>query len=165
MILAIALYSAATMAANYTATWFLPLPVFGLVSVAVFIFGLTFTLRDYVHHAGRRAVYGMIGASAVLNVLAAFVLGVEPRIIAASFLAIILAEVADTEVYQRLLARPWLARVTGSNAVSIPLDTLIFNGVAFAGVFAPVLLLQIMVGEVIVKTAVGGLAALWRLRW
>ncbi len=161
---AMAIYILATLAANLTATWFLPLPVFGLVSVAVFVFGVTFTQRDRVHRYGRRAVYGMIGLAAALNCLEALVLGVEWRIILASFTAIVLAELADTEVYQRHIKRPWLGRVAISNAVSIPLDSLLFNTIAFAGTFGPGLLAQIIFGEIVCKTLVGGVTALWRGR-
>lgn len=163
MIRAMSIYILATLAANFTATWFLPLPVFGLVSVAVFIFGITFTQRDRVHHYGRYCVYGMIGAAAILNCLEAALLGVSWRIILASFAAIILAEFVDTEVYQRHIRRPWLGRVAISNAVSIPLDSLLFNGIAFLGVFEPGLLGSIIFGEIVVKTLVGGVTALWRL--
>ncbi len=75
---------------------------------------------------------------------------------------IVLAETADTEVYQRLLGRSWMQRVIGSNAVSIPLDSVIFNAIAFAGVFAAPKLAAIVFGEIVVKTIVGGLTALWR---
>jgi hypothetical protein len=50
------LYIAAVLAANYTATWFIPLPIFGMLSVGTLIFGITFTQRDRVHRYGRKAV-------------------------------------------------------------------------------------------------------------
>lgn len=156
------LYIAAVMVANYTATWFLPVPVFGIVSVAVFVFGATFTLRDYAHHhGGRPFVYRMIGIAAVFNVLECVFLEVPWRIIAASFAAIILAEAADTEAYHRI-DLPWIKRVAASNAVSIPLDSLIFNGIAFAGVFEPTVLVAIMFGEVLAKAVIGMLVAVPR---
>ncbi len=156
------IYCIAVWLANYTATWFIPLPVFGMVAVGTLIFGITFTQRDRVHRYGRRVVYRMIGVAAVGMVVESLFLGVPWRIILASFIAIVLSETADTEVYQRLLGRPWLQRVAGSNAVSIPLDSMIFNAIAFAGVFAPLMLVQIIFGEIVVKTATGGLAALWK---
>lgn len=161
------LYILAVLIANYTATWFIPLPVFGLVSVAVFVFGVTFTLRDYVHRLGRRYVYLMIGAAALLNVGECLWLGVEWRIVLASFTAIILAETTDTEVYHRLPGLSWIQRVSASNAFSIPLDSLLFNGIAFLGVFEPSLLVAIIFGEIVVKTGMGLFVALprWRLAW
>jgi uncharacterized PurR-regulated membrane protein YhhQ (DUF165 family) len=162
MILSMSIYIIAVLVANYTATWFIPLPVFGLLSVGTLVFGITFTQRDRVHHFGRKPVYLMIFTAAVGMVLESLFLGVEWRIIAASFIAIILSETADTEVYQRLLQRPWIQRVVGSNLVSIPLDSLLFNVIAFAGVFSPSMLAAIIFGEIVTKFATGALVALWR---
>lgn len=158
------IYIVAVLAANYTATWFIPLPLFGLVSVGTLIFGVTFTQRDRVHRHGRRKVYLMILLAALGMVLESLFLGVEPRIILASFIAIVLSESADTEIYQRLLHRPWIQRVLGSNLVSIPLDSLLFNLIAFAGVFAPLMLLAIVFGEIVSKFTTGAVVALWRTR-
>ena len=155
-------YIIAVLLANYTATMFLPLPVFGLVSVGTLIFGVTFTMRDHVHRYGRKAVYSMIAVAAVLMVMESVFLAVPWRIIAASFVAIVLAETADTEIYQRLLHRSWFVRVLGSNAVSIPIDSVLFNVLAFAGVFAVPMLVAIVFGEIVTKFATGGLVALWR---
>ena len=158
------IYILAVLVANFTATWFIPLPVFGMVSVGTLVFGVTFTQRDRVHRFGRKAVYLMIFGAAAGMVLESLFLGVSWRIIAASFIAIVLSETADTEVYQRLLKRPWMQRVIGSNLVSIPLDSLLFNVIAFAGVFAPAMLTAIIFGEIVAKFATGALAALWRPR-
>jgi uncharacterized PurR-regulated membrane protein YhhQ (DUF165 family) len=156
------IYIVAVLAANYTATWFIPLPVFGMVSVGTLIFGVTFTQRDRVHRYGRKAVYAMILAAAVGMVLESLFLGVEWRIITASFVAIVLSEAADTEVYHQLLHRSWLQRVAGSNLVSIPLDSVLFNLIAFLGVFEPAILVAIIFGEIVAKFATGAIAALWR---
>ena len=162
MIQSMLIYIVAVLIANYTATWFIPLPIFGMVSVGTLVFGITFTQRDRVHRFGRKAVYTMILIAAVGMVLESLFLGVEWRIITASFIAIVLSETADTEVYQRLLHRSWIQRVTGSNLVSIPMDSLLFNLIAFAGVFAPPMLTAIIFGEIVTKFTTGGLAALWR---
>lgn len=156
------IYIAAVLAANYTATWFIPMPVFGMVSVGTLIFGITFTQRDRVHRYGRRAVYGMILGAAAGMVMESLFLGVEWRIITASFIAIVLSETADTEVYQKLLNRPWMQRVAGSNLISIPLDSLLFNLIAFAGVFDTPMLAGIIFGEIVAKFSTGAAAALWR---
>mgnify|MGYP001596939636 CR=1 FL=1 len=164
MALAAAIYILATLLANYTAMWFVPLPVFGMVAVGTLVFGITFTQRDRLHHHGRRTVYTVIALAALANSLESVLLDIPPRIILASFTAIVLAELADTEVYQRHVRRPWLGRVAISNAVSIPLDSLLFNLIAFAGVFEPAMLIAIVLGEIVVKTLVGGVTALWRDR-
>ncbi len=158
------IYIAAVLVANYTATWFIPLPIFGMVSVGTLVFGITFTQRDRVHRYGRKAVYLMIFIAAVGMVFESLFLDVPWRIITASFIAIILSETADTEVYHRLLRRPWMQRVIGSNLVSIPLDSVLFNVIAFAGVFEPGMLVAIIFGEIVAKFATGVVAALWRSR-
>lgn len=129
----IVVYIVAVMVANYTATWFIPLPVFGLLSVGTLIFGITFTARDFVHGMGRRYVYGMIAAAAVLTAIMAVLTDTPYRIVIASFATILIAETIDTEVYQRFIHRPWLVRVSASNAVSVPLDSIFFSVLAFLG--------------------------------
>lgn len=156
------IYIVAVLVANYTATWFIPLPLFGMVSVGTLVFGITFTQRDRVHRHGRRTVYFMIFLAAVGMVLESLFLGVAWRIIAASLIAIVLSESADTEIYHSLLRRPWMQRVVGSNLVSIPLDSLLFNLIAFAGVFAPLMLAAIVFGEIVTKFVTGAMVALWR---
>ena len=104
----------------------------------------------------------MILLAAVGMVLESLLLEVPWRIILASFIAIVLSEAADTEIYHQLLHRSWLQRVTGSNLVSIPLDSLLFNLIAFMGVFEPAMLVAIIFGEIVTKFTTGALAALWR---
>jgi len=164
MLRSMMIYIAAVLVANYTATWFIPLPVFGMVSVGTLVFGITFTQRDRVHRYGRKPVYAMIFIAAVGMVLESMFLGVEWRIITASFIAIVLSESADTEVYHRLLHRTWLQRVIGSNLVSIPLDSALFNLIAFMGVFEPRMLIAIIFGEIVSKFVTGMMAGLWRSR-
>jgi uncharacterized PurR-regulated membrane protein YhhQ (DUF165 family) len=162
MIRSMSIYIIAVLIANYTATWFIPLPIFGMVSVGTLVFGITFTQRDRVHRYGRKMVYLMIFIAAFGMVLESMFLGVEWRIITASFIAIILSETADTEVYQKLIKRSWMHRVIGSNLVSIPLDSILFNLIAFHGVFATGMLIAIIFGEIVAKFATGFIAALWR---
>lgn len=166
MILHSLIYILAVLGANYTTTpeWFIPLPLFGQVALGTFIFGATFTQRDRLHHAGRVWVYSTIAIAAFTNVLMSSVLGVPMRIILASFVAILISETADTEVYQKLIQRSWLVRVAGSNAISIPLDTLIFTLIAFWGVLPPDQILALLVGETLVKYLIGAVTALYRNR-
>jgi uncharacterized PurR-regulated membrane protein YhhQ (DUF165 family) len=165
MIFAI-VYILATLAANYTATWFIHFPIFGQVSLATFIFGITFTARDRVHSTlGRRNVYIMIAVTAVLNLIVTMMGGVEGRIVAASLIAIVLAESADTEIYQHFINNSWGMRVLKSNSVSIPLDSLLFNLIAFAGVFSWTEVASIIFGEIVFKAAVSGVTALRPLEY
>lgn len=156
------IYVVAVLVANLTATWFIPLPVFGQVAVGTFVFGFTFTQRDRMHRKGRRFVYAVIGIAALLSALLSVAGHIPARIIVASVIAILIAETADTEIYQRLLAKSWWHRVLKSNAISIPLDSLFFNLVAFLGVLESRMLVSLIVGEIVVKFAVGAVTAIWR---
>lgn len=165
MLGAMLVFTACTLLANYTLDSFVPVGDFFLVNVGTLFFGITFTQRDRVHRFGRRAVYAMIFGAAVANVLLAASLGTPLRYVAVSFLSIVLAETADTEIYQRLLRRRWLTRVAASNAVSAPLDTVIFTVLAFWGEdFATrAWMTQVIVTDVLVKYASGIVAALGML--
>jgi uncharacterized PurR-regulated membrane protein YhhQ (DUF165 family) len=163
----------ATVLANYTFDSFIPLGGFDLangwfldrfeflVNVGTLFFGITFTQRDRVHRFGREAVYSMILVAAIANVLMSLHLGTPLRYVFVGFLAIVLSETADTEIFARLRGRPWFARVASSNAVSAPLDTVIFTVLAFVGQsFAtPTWMLQVIVTDILVKYSSGLLAA------
>ena len=154
-------YVGCTVLANFTFDAFLPLGDFFLVNVGTFFFGVTFTQRDRLHRFGRSVVYRVILAAAAANVVAALAVGTPLRYVAVSFLAIVVSETADTEVYHRLLHRRWIARVAGSNAVSAPLDTILFTTLAFVGApFATVgWMTQVIVTDVLVKYAASLIAA------
>ncbi|MEO6627412.1 MAG: queuosine precursor transporter [Aquihabitans sp.] len=132
------------------------------VDMGTFIYPITFTLRDLIHKAaGRRAARIVILTSAGVNLfLAAYltwvssfptdpsyslgreysaVLGPLWRIVIASLLAMVVSELIDTEVYHWWVTKittrfQWL-RVLVSNAVSVPVDNLIFAIGAFAPLF------------------------------
>ena len=128
------------------------------VDMGTFIYPITFTLRDVVHKAlGKRAARTLVLTAAVVNVFMAlylqwaakapsdpsYALGPEfqavlaPlwRITVASILAEVVSELVDTEVYhwfvRRVTTRHQWARVAVSNAVSVPLDNVIFAVGAF----------------------------------
>lgn len=159
---AMSVFVAATVLANYTLDAFLPVGPWFLVNVGTLFFGVTFTQRDRIHRFGRRAVYGTILVAGLANVVAALAVGTPLRYVAVSFLAIVASETADTEIYQRLLRRRWLVRVASSNAVSAPLDTVLFTILAFAGApFATLAwMTQVIVTDVLVKYASGLATAL-----
>lgn len=158
------IYIGATLAANVTAAVFLPLP-FGLsVALGTFFFGLVPTQRDRLHRAGRRTVYTVIALAAVANLPLVLVLDTPARIIGASFVTILLAEAADTEVFAALKGHPWIVRVAGSNAVSVPLDSVLFTLLAFAGELPTGMLIGLIVGETLWKYGVSIIAALPGMR-
>ena len=164
MLAAMTVYILCTLLANFTFDTFIPLPLFGLLSVGTLFFGITFTQRDRVHRYGRTQVYLMILVAAVTNMLLSFYLGIPLRFLLAGFLAIVLAEAADTEVYQRFISRRWLTRVATSNAVSIPIDSVTFTVIAFAGTLSAPQMGEIVFADILAKTVIGLLAAARLLR-
>jgi uncharacterized PurR-regulated membrane protein YhhQ (DUF165 family) len=153
------LYLTCVLLADYTASLFIPFPFFGLLSLGTIIFGVTFTARDHVHRLGRAYVYTLIAITVLASIALSALTAVPIRIIVASAIAIALSETADTEVYQALRARRWLLRVLSSNAISVPLDTLLFIAIAFYGVFATPVLIEIIAADIVVKFAVGAFVA------
>lgn len=77
------------------------------------------------------------------------------RIVVASILAEVIAELVDTEIYRwwvtRITRRYQWARVLTSNAVSVPLDSVIFGLVAFGGVLPGSVVLDIIIVNIVVK--------------
>lgn len=144
-----------------------------------FVFALTFTWRDLLHkRLGKTWAQAAIVVAALCNLLMvgyfafaialppapfwpgqeafAGALGVVWRITLASIVAEVVSELVDTEAYHALTERgamQW-ARVAGSNAVSLPLDSLIFGVVAFAGIMPAAGIAELIVGQVIFKAAV-----------
>lgn len=164
MLASMTVYVVCTLLANFTFDSFLALPVYGQLSVGTLFFGVTFTQRDRVHRFGRSRAYQMILAAALLNLALSAYLGIPLRFLLAGFLAILIAEIADTEVYQRFIKRRWIVRVATSNAVSIPLDSAVFTAIAFAGTFSALMMAEIVFADILAKTAVGLLAAARILR-
>ncbi|MFZ3148287.1 MAG: queuosine precursor transporter [Methanothrix sp.] len=160
----------------------------GLVMDAGFIYSLTFTWRDLIHkQLGQKAAVTTIWLAAAVNLLAAlyfqlvvllpaqtdwansggqiaweFLFSLQMRIVLASILTALIAELIDTKVYQ-LWTRggrekwPQWTRVFASNSVSIPVDSLIFPIIAFAGVVGSEGLQQMVWTNIIVKALVTAL--------
>jgi uncharacterized integral membrane protein (TIGR00697 family) len=151
------------------------------IDAGTFIYPFTFTLRDLVHKSlGRAAARTVIVAAAVVNLLMAglfaFAIWLPPdptwplqreftavltpvwRIVVASIAAEILSEFTDTEVYHlwvtRVTRRHQWARVLVSNAVSVPLDSLIFCWGAFGGQLPGPTVWSIFWSNVLVKGAI-----------
>lgn len=159
-LLLIALYALSILLANLTLNKFIPLPVYGLLSVGTIFFAAVFTLRDRIHRAGGlNAVYLAIAAALLINTVAALVTGTPWRFIGASFLAILVGELADTAVYQRLLHRSWWTRVLASNAVSVPLDSVLFNLLAFYGDMTNNQIAQIIFADILAKYLIAAVFA------
>ena len=151
------------------------------IDAGTFIYPFTFTLRDLVHKSlGRSAARTVIVAAGVINLvmagLFAFAAWLPPdptwslqrefaavltpvwRIVIASIVAEVVAEFIDTEIYHlwvtRITRRYQWMRVLTSNAVSVPLDSLIFCWGAFGGVLPAATVWSIFWANVLVKGAV-----------
>lgn len=155
------LYAASILLANITLNSFIELPAFGLLSVGTIFFAFVFTLRDKLHTFGLQAVFVAIALALVVNAIVAVYYDTPIRLIGASFIAILISELADTAVYQRLIKKTWLTRALTSNAVSIPLDTVLFALLAFYGDMSNYDIGQIIWADILFKTLIaGGLAFL-----
>ena len=148
------------------------------VDAGTFIYPLTFTIRDLVHkQLGKTAARTVIILAAVINLFmvvffyfAAWlpqepswglgkefsaILGPVWRIVIASIVAEVISELIDTEVYHfwvsRITQRYQWARVLTSNAVSIPIDSLIFCWGAFGLALPNSVVWSIFFANVIVK--------------
>ncbi|GGJ85839.1 VUT family protein [Deinococcus aquiradiocola] len=158
-----ALYVLSILLANLTLNRFIALPLYGQLSVGTIFFAAVFTLRDRIHRHGLRAVYVAIALALLVNTLAAYFTGTPWRFIGASFLAVLVGELADTGVYQRLLHRSWWVRVLSSNAVSVPLDSVVFTLLAFLGDMSWNMIFQIIFADIVVKYLIAALLA-FRMR-
>jgi len=148
------------------------------IDAGTFVYPFTFTLRDLVHKtAGIKAARALIVTCAVLNLIMAglfwltsvlppdmavgpqlefgIVLSPVWRIVFASITAEVVAELIDTEGYrlwvEKVTHRYQWARVLVSNALSIPIDSLIFVWIAFGGVLPTAVVWSIFVSNVIIK--------------
>lgn len=153
--------------------------VLGLaVDMGTFIYPLTFTLRDLVHKIlGKRNAQVLIIAAGVINLFMAgylmwassvpsdpswglgaqfsAILAPVWRIVIASILAEVASELIDTEIYHWFVTRitsrfQWL-RVLLSNAISVPVDNLIFSIGAFSWALPWPVVWQIFLFNLLVK--------------
>lgn len=156
-LLVVAAYTAAQMLSDIMS---LKIAYVAAISVdaGTFIYPLTFTLRDLVHkQLGKRSARIIVVAAGVINLIMAgslaFAAWLPPdptwhlqeafaavlaptwRIVVASIVAEVIAEMIDTEMYslwvKRVTRRAQWSRVLVSNAVSVPVDSLIFAWCAF----------------------------------
>lgn len=149
------LYILIIVAANATATWLIPLPLGGVVSVADLFFGFTFTLRDALHRVYNRrsAVYLLIFLAMMCSAAVLVILQETLRIVLASAIGLLLAEAVDTELFHRM-KRHWIIRVFSSNAISIPFDSFLFFTIAFAGIFPNDVILSLILTTTAIKYSV-----------
>ncbi len=158
------------------------------VDAGTLVYPFTFTLRDMVHKlAGKQVARALIFTAAAINLIMAGlfwlvaewnghpsaggqqafgeVLGPVWRIVLASIVAEVIAELIDTEVYQRWVEvfgsrRQW-GRVLTSNAVALPVDSAIFVVIAFAGDLPGSAMWEIFWLNVVIKGAVTVISLPW----
>ncbi len=150
-------YIFAQLVADVAATRLIQVGPFA-VPAGTMIFAVTFTLRDMIHkRLGKAWAQAVIWLAAAFNLAMAFYLwamaslpapdfypfteawsaifSFVPAIVLASIAAELAAELIDTEVYHRWRARygqrPQWTRVLASNAVSLPVDSILFASLAF----------------------------------
>lgn len=139
------------------------------------IYPLTFTLRDFIHKTlGKKISRQIIILAALVNVVFALLLWLvgwlpaDPswplqeaydiilfpiwRITAASIIAQVVSELADTEIFSWVYKRTTDVRaVLASNSVALAIDSAVFCVIAFGWVLPWSVVLQIMVTNVIIK--------------
>ena len=163
-----AVYIAAILVSNATAGRLVQIGP-AVFPGAIFLFSLTFTLRDAIHVVGGwKVAKALIWAGFIANVLLAgygllvnrlpapiwfddaaytTVFGTTARVVVASLLAFVVATYLNAWVFESL-KNNFLARILTSNVVSTTIDTMIFISIAFAGTGAPIvnlILVQIAV--------------------
>ncbi|SEJ43741.1 hypothetical protein SAMN04488127_1767 [Bhargavaea ginsengi] len=159
------LYLISIVIANVATAALMPLE-FGIfiIPVGTLFAGATFIFRDLVQNKyGRKKTYMFIVIALVLSATVSFILGDTLAIVAASALAFIIAESADTEIYTRLKVS-FVWRVFYSGIVGGILDSAVFVIVGMSSIGAgfipweavPVAILS----QVIAKSAVQTVGAL-----
>lgn len=183
LIVTVSVYVAASLVANIMSIR--AVSILGwAVDAGTLTYPITFTVRDMVHKVGGRAAARVvIVTTAFLNVVMALALWaaaslpadaeVGPQrefgdvlistwsIVAASVIAQLVAEFADTEIYQRFVDRfghrRQFGRVMASNAVSVPIDSVVFCVLAFGGIlpgsldFGASVIVQIVLANIVIK--------------
>ncbi len=179
-IVVISLYIAAQLLSDIASLKITLIAGFSM-DAGTFIYPLTFTIRDLVHkrlgkHVARTVIILAAGINLFMALFLQFtawlpqdpswglgrefaaVLGPVWRIVIASIVAEVISELIDTEIYHlwktRITEKYQWMRVLSSNAVSIPVDSLIFCWGAFGFLLPHEVVWSIFFANVIVKGAV-----------
>lgn len=183
VVILIAVYIGAELVSNVTAGRLVQLGSL-VFPGAIFLYALTFTLRDAVHTAGgwrtaKALIWGGFAANALLagygvliNTLPKpgffkddayqVVFGSTLRIVFASLVAYLISTTLDALIFEKLKDRGVTIQVIASNAVSTTIDTVVFILLAFAGTGAP--LLNMMLGQIVLKMVIS-LLLIPLVRW
>ena len=180
MVFVIAAYIGVQMIADVSSLQIVS--VFGLaLDAGTFVYPFSFTLRDLAHKVlGKKNTRALIFSAAAINLFMAgffYFVSLLPmdignggnpawpavltpvwRITIASILAELISELIDTEMYSwwvnKITRNHQWSRVLVSNAVSVPVDSLLFAFLAFFGNLPTEAVWQIFIGNVVIKFAV-----------
>ena len=147
----LAAYVGSILISNLLIDKFIPLPGFGLLSMGTIFFAFVFTLRDHLHRFGLKFARFGIVLALLVNTFFGIIFAIPVRFIMASFLAIMLSELADTAVVERLKRRSWPVKVLASNAVSVPVDSILMTMIAFFGVMSAREMGEIIFADILAK--------------
>ncbi|RFU70018.1 VUT family protein [Bacillus sp. V59.32b] len=159
------LYLVIIVTANVVTAAFAPLHLgMFIIPMGTFFIGATFILRDLVQNKyGRLKTYLFIAIALVLSASLSFMYGDTLLIVFASAISFAVSETTDTEIYTRLKL-PMSLRVFYSGLVGGFLDSVIFVVIGLSPLGANFLpwetVPMAILGQVIVKTIIQGLAAL-----
>jgi queuosine precursor transporter len=151
--------------ADFTANNVINLP-FGLATtVGTLIFGVIFTLRDLLHSQGVMRVYWAIGIGSLLGLMVNYITEAPTQIIFASIIALAIGETADTQAFANFKSQNWLFRSLFSNSISVPLDSILFNFIAFWATENQSLIGSFILSDLIFKYLIAAVLALGIFRF
>jgi queuosine precursor transporter len=145
-------YVAAIILSNYFASKLI-FDVNGIftLTIGTVMFGIVFFLRDVLHKYGKTTVYVCIFLAIILAALYNTWTNIDSKIIIASGIALLIGEITDTELFDSIKTNNWASKAMRSNIVSVPLDSVIFNSIAFFGTDMQDKLFGLTVGDVVFK--------------
>lgn len=153
--------------------------LFGLsMDAGTLLYPFTFTLRDLIHkQGGKQLAYFIIGLGVIFNIAMfsifrlvatlpadmsvgeqlefGILLNPTIRLVIASVVSMLIAELADTQIYSLIVSKlkqkfQW-TRVLFSNGVSVPIDTFAFCFIAFYRTMDTAIVLSIVASNIILK--------------
>ena len=116
-----------------------PVHYFGLeqmLTYGAFSYPIAFLITDMTNrHFGAPMTRRIVGIGFVIAVILSLIFA-TPRIALASGLAFLIANLLDVQIFDRLRDKAWWLPPLGSSVISSALDTLLFFSIAFMGVEA-----------------------------
>jgi queuosine precursor transporter len=96
-----------------------------------------------------------------------FLFGIQLRVVIGSILAQIVSELVDTKTYHVWTTgigkgKPQWLRVVVSNALSVPVDSILFPIIAFAGIVNTVGIIQMFFTNIVIKAVITALS-MWMI--